>query len=958
MSLPILVTNRPPETDGSVSQPLKELFQAYTRAKYEQVFPPFCHQAEVFRLIAQGEEVFLVAGTAAGKTLAIAVPLFHKLKTECIRKALLMYPTIALMNDQRQVMDTLAEITGLETGQIQGGMSRTKLIAALNKPLILATPDAVYWFFQKNVKYSGMLLYGLALVDEWVLDEAHLFNGLMLQNLRRLKDRLVHLSEMLGRKPRWHILTATPTPELRALTQGKRVDGASKCGNVQVTFVGPLADYKERDSTVCQVAEDALANSKRKVLVVLNSARGAHYLFNEVKGSPPALTPEQWLRFGNMVWKDLRPWLQASGLDKTIEPIETWLGREMPFYPVDLAKGMSVSLPTDKLMASLTDFLEGKVRLLVGLAYEAVRSNEMAVTGVHKRLPGRGRATRAVWNAVAGKTDTDDSPDNIKACLHRWVEGVTDQLDEMWSDSIEDTPPDFRQLRSNLNTAGLGTDLAELAVRNLLHQVPLTPDDVGGVKPPGSSLDKRNVYLRWLLWPSVIPTGDLRTELEKKLKAALANRVLEPKSPYVATWRDSGVPVVLYSGKMSKRARDGLVELFGALEEQAVLISTPAVEVGVDFDAEVLITEECDGNGFLQRFGRVGRSGDLGEVTVLLRNPGVLPRLRDASSEMSREEFSRFIVNPDDPTKAEHSLFPARAYVPDSALIGAVHWLINEQIGEIGIRLNQAMFPSDAKAVNLARKMQIAAVPFRYGLRGTLPEIALRDGAGGDPFYVLSRVHNIHLRPASSPFEAARAETGYGRFIYLPFGWHVSVDWEQTIECSEYLLYRLDGEWYVAAGAGIVRDYLESTGSHLSQWVKPARALWRKEPDRARELLKSQRHKRPFDLLARLGTAVLLHNTPAGRLLLGQGPIYLRREGKEDGAPEPVETALGEPISLPDQMWLVILGNKEDALARVDRLGLRDLEELYTDDKGQYIVLIERLAGACLYAYERLSDVG
>ena len=67
---------------------------------------------------------------------------------------------------------------------------------------------------------------------------------------------------------------------------------------------------------------------------------------------------------------------------------------------------------------------------------------------------------------------------------------------------------------------------------------------------------------------------------------------------------------------MSKHNRDGLVELFGKLEK-AILISTPAVEVGVDFDADTLITEECDGNGFLQRFGRVGRSGGIGQVSVL-----------------------------------------------------------------------------------------------------------------------------------------------------------------------------------------------------------------------------------------------------------------------------------------------------------------------------------------------------
>ena len=56
---------------------------------------------------------------------------------------------------------------------------------------------------------------------------------------------------------------------------------------------------------------------------------------------------------------------------------------------------------------------------------------------------------------------------------------------------------------------------------------------------------------------------------------------------------------------MSKHNRDGLVELFGKLEK-AILISTPAVEVGVDFDADTLITEECDGMRFSSVLGVLG----------------------------------------------------------------------------------------------------------------------------------------------------------------------------------------------------------------------------------------------------------------------------------------------------------------------------------------------------------------
>ena len=118
---------------------------------------------------------------------------------------------------------------------------------------------------------------------------------------------------------------------------------------------------------------------------------------------------------------------------------------------------------------------------------------------------------------------------------------------------------------------------------------------------------------------------------------------------------------------------------------------------------------------------------------------------------------------------------------------------------------------------------------------------------------------------------------------------------------------------------------------------------------------KKRSSKPPFDLFARLGKAVLLD----GKLLLGQGPVFLWRISRDGtGSPGRVETAMGEPIILPDQMWLVMRCNKDDARSELQDLGLYDLEELHVDENGEYIVLIERLVGACLYAYRRLMNVG
>ena len=651
---------------------------------------------------------------------------------------------------------------------------------------------------------------------------------------------------------------------------------------------------------------------------------------------------------------ELSTWLQESGLNRGLAALEAWMEREISFTIAELPENEIVPLSTDKLMSALTRFFEGNIRQIVGLSYEAQRQGEPLVAFISKRLNNFGKAHRLIWQIVVGRIDGGDSAAEVKSKLYRWVEEIADQLDAQWGTELEDCPPDFRQLQSDLRETQLGVDLSRFVYQYLVEQIVVKPEDVGGAKPRGTDFEERRVYFRWLSWNWIISDTNLRTEIQEKLKFAIETKRLQPQSSYITTWQDRNIPTILYSGKMSKHNRDGLVELFGKLEK-AILISTPAVEVGVDFDADTLITEECDGNGFLQRFGRVGRSGGVGQASVLLRNQRCIPRLHEQSPEMPRDEFSRFIVNPDKPVNPDISLFPARVYVPDSPLVSAIHHQINDQIGAIGANLNSKMFPSDTNISQLADAMKNADVPFRYGLRGTLPEITFYGEVGSDPFYVLSRVENEKLWPPNSPFEAAIAKIGYNAFIYRQNKWDISVDLDRTIESSEFLLYWLEDQWHIASGTGIVENFITSMSYQYSKKVKPARQLWREKPDRAKELIESLSPEPPFDLLAKLGKAVLLD----GKLILGQGPVFLWRTSRDGtGTPGLVETAMGEPIILPDQMWLAVRCNKDDARSQLQAFGLYDLQELHVDENGEHIVLVERLVGACLYAYRRLMNVG
>lgn len=954
--LSILVINQPPVADANVPQPLLGLFWAY--AGQDKV--PFEHQAETFRLVTADKEVFLVAGTAAGKTLAIAVPLFEKLRTGRIRKVLLMYPTIALMEDQRRVMDRLAKITNLEIGQLQGGMSRTELMAALNKPIILATPDEVYWFFRKNVKYSGLLIYGLALVDEFVLDEAHLFNGLMLRNLAHLKQRVQLLAAKLGRHPQWHILTATPTPELRSLTDGTEVRGRSKCGDIEVTFLDPVKGYDERQNKLVNAVESALAEEAQKVLLVFNSADLAHRVFEGIKGrSQPDLPADLQWRFGRVPWGKFQAWLEQEGIAaETVEEIERWLRREGPFYLKDLEAGGVVNIPTEVVAARVAHLLEGEVWSIKRLVYSVAREGGLdLVEAVDRRLGGKGKLSQLLWLAVARAVKDRAHLESVLEALEEQIGRIQAGLEHLWADdSLQVTAPLLGEITASLQKAGVSREIAEAITAYLKHTVELPEQTAAGLRMSPRELTQRRVAFHWLDW--LIKDPIRRKELVGRIWKALAENTLEVETRHIASWGDTGVPVVIYTGKMTKAERQGLIEAFASLP-RAVLISTPAVEVGVDFAADVLITEQCDGHGFLQRFGRVGRRpGIQGKVVVLVKDGETYVRLfQRHRPQMNREEFSSLMAHPVD------GVFPARLYAQGSAFLDATHWLVNARLGEIGDRLNQTMFGEETAA--LASKLQSAGLPFAYGLRGTLPEVALQGGGGGEPFYILRKVPSERLLPGDSPFEMARADMWYLEFLWKPASWKaIVVDAQSTLEASQALFWWRDGKWHVRAGYGIAADYARLFHPAIERNLRGLETAVREDLAGLLGELGPHAANPKVRPILRVGEALPLFFAPHARFILGLGDVCLQRVDADSNA-VPVEDRLGKPLVLPDQTWLILYGySKEEARDLLNAVSTLDWQEVVYDwqtleVQGNRIsgpVLLERVAGACFEVYRRLAE--
>lgn len=322
---------------------------------------------------------------------------------------------------------------------------------------------------------------------------------------------------------------------------------------------------------------------------------------------------------------------------------------------------------------------------------------------------------------------------------------------------------------------------------------------------------------------------------------------------------------------------------------------------------------------------------------------------------MSREEFSTLIA---DPAKG---IFPTRAYAKGSAFLDATHWLVNAQLGEIGDWLNQAMF--EEKTAALARQLQAAGLSFAYGLRGTLPQVALRGGGGGEPFYILRKVSNDRLLPGDSPFEMARADMWYIEFLWKSAAWKtIVVDVQATLEASQALFWLQNGQWHVQTGYGIAADYLKlfsdqpvSQGKSLPQLLNSLKPKITQGLDDFLAKLDAQRAKPLPNLLLRVGKALRLFFEPYARFVLAYGDVYLQRVDRE-GIAESVEDCLGNSLVLPNQTWLLLYGyDKKEAQKLLEAVSALEWQEVIydwqtLDVQGNRIigpVLLDRVAGAC-----------
>ncbi len=150
----------------------------------------YSHQAEAWDAAARGENFVVTTGTASGKSLAFNLPVLAALAEEPKQRALYLYPTKALAQDQVRALDEL-KVKRVKPA-IYDGDTESERRWQIRKwsNLILTNPDMLHVGVLPHHDRWGDVLSNLRFV---VVDEAHVYRGVfgshvanVLRRLRRL----------------------------------------------------------------------------------------------------------------------------------------------------------------------------------------------------------------------------------------------------------------------------------------------------------------------------------------------------------------------------------------------------------------------------------------------------------------------------------------------------------------------------------------------------------------------------------------------------------------------------------------------------------------------------------------------------------------------------------------------------------------------------------------------------
>ncbi len=241
----------------------------------------YSHQVEALEAARRGDAI-VTSGTASGKSLSFNLPVLDAIAADPKTRALYIYPTKALAQDQARKLHQLG-LSELSLAIYDGDTPREDRPAIRRRAnLVLTNPDMLNMAMLSHHKGWGDFFANLGFV---VVDEAHTYRGVFGSHVANVLRRLRRVSRVYGSDPRFVMASATianPVELACALTGGEfelvDSDGAPSARRRIAIWNPPVIDEKimRRRSVLSEAAEllaDLVVNGSRTICF-LRSRRG------------------------------------------------------------------------------------------------------------------------------------------------------------------------------------------------------------------------------------------------------------------------------------------------------------------------------------------------------------------------------------------------------------------------------------------------------------------------------------------------------------------------------------------------------------------------------------------------------------------------------------------------------------------------------------------------------------
>jgi DEAD/DEAH box helicase domain-containing protein len=262
----------------------------------------YAHQRDALYSAFEASTI-VTTGTASGKSLTFQLPTLEVLVSDPTARALYLYPTKALAQDQARALHAFGLRDRIRPAIYDGDTARQERPQIRRRSnLVITNPDMLHVGILPHHAAWADLFANLAIV---VVDEAHVYRGVFGSHVANVLRRLRRAAAIYGTAPRFLLASATianPLELARGLTGLEKIklvdqDAGPRAARRVAIWNPPLLDANlgVRASTLAEAAElfAELVAAGARTICFMKSRKGVELILRQAADRLPAELAER-----------------------------------------------------------------------------------------------------------------------------------------------------------------------------------------------------------------------------------------------------------------------------------------------------------------------------------------------------------------------------------------------------------------------------------------------------------------------------------------------------------------------------------------------------------------------------------------------------------------------------------------------------------------------------------------